>query len=45
MVFYWTRKPLIGARAVIAGALLPEDIDENRFKTMIGLNEKTPPSR
>ncbi|KUH34832.1 hypothetical protein APY94_00210 [Thermococcus celericrescens] len=42
MVFYWTRKPLIGARAVIAGALLPEDIDENRFKTMIGLNENTP---
>ncbi|ALV62196.1 hypothetical protein ADU37_CDS04970 [Thermococcus sp. 2319x1] len=42
MVFYWTRKPLIGARAVIAGALLPEEIDENRFKTLIGLNEKTP---
>ncbi|HIH73326.1 MAG TPA: DUF1156 domain-containing protein [Thermococcaceae archaeon] len=41
MVFWWTRKPLIGARAVIAGALLPENIDENRFKTMIGLNEKT----
>ncbi|NJE02107.1 DUF1156 domain-containing protein [Thermococcus sp. JdF3] len=42
MVFYWTRKPLVGARAVIAGALLPEDIDENRFKTLIDLNEKTP---
>jgi len=42
MVFYWTRKPLIGARAVIAGALLPEDIDENRFKTLIGLHERTP---
>ncbi|MDV3104677.1 DUF1156 domain-containing protein [Thermococcus waiotapuensis] len=42
MVFYWTRKPLIGARAVIAGALLPESIDEKRFKTLIGLHEKTP---
>lgn len=27
MVFYWTRKPLIGARAVIAASLLPEGID------------------
>lgn len=42
MVFYWTRKPLIGARAVIAGALLPENIDPERFKTLIGLNENTP---
>ena len=25
MVFWWTRKPLAGARAVIAGALLPAD--------------------
>jgi putative DNA methylase len=25
MVFWWTRKPLAGARAVIAGALIPED--------------------
>lgn len=42
MVFYWTRKPLIGARAVIAGALLPENIDPERFKTLICLNESTP---
>ena len=42
MVFYWTRKPLIGARAVIAGALLPENIDSERFKTLICLNESTP---
>ena len=42
MVFYWTRKPLIGARGVIAGSLLPYDIDVERFKNLINLNEKTP---
>ncbi|XRO75082.1 DUF1156 domain-containing protein [Methanocaldococcus sp. 28A] len=42
MVFYWTRKPLIGARGVIAGCLLPYDIDLERFKNAIALNEKTP---
>ena len=26
MVFWWTRKPLIGARSVIAGALRPRDL-------------------
>ncbi|MCD6443384.1 DUF1156 domain-containing protein [Candidatus Bathyarchaeota archaeon] len=31
MVFWWTRKPLASARAVIAGALLPEDVDVRRF--------------
>ena len=40
MVFYWTRKPLIGARGVIAGSLLPYDIDVERFKNLINLNEK-----
>ncbi|NPA63330.1 MAG: DUF1156 domain-containing protein [Methanococci archaeon] len=42
MVFYWTRKPLIGARGVIAGSLLPYDIDLERFKNAICLDEKTP---
>ncbi|WP_457753803.1 DUF1156 domain-containing protein, partial [Thermococcus sp.] len=42
MVFWWTRKPLIGARAVIAGALLPENVDVREFKKMIRLNENTP---
>ncbi len=27
MFFYWTRKPLIGARAVIAASLLPEEVE------------------
>ena len=31
MVFWWTRKPLAGARAVIAGALLPEEFDPRMF--------------
>jgi len=31
MVFWWTRKPLAGARAVIAGALLPADTPVSDF--------------
>jgi len=32
MVFWWTRKPLAGARAFIAAALLPADTDERDFR-------------
>lgn len=39
MVFWWTRKPLIGARAIIAASLLPEDYDVNKFKSKIRLSE------
>ncbi|AEC52115.1 hypothetical protein PNA2_1200 [Pyrococcus sp. NA2] len=42
MVFWWTRKPLIGARAIIAASLLPDDVDVSRFETAIGLNQSTP---
>jgi len=43
MVFWWTRKPLAGARAVIAGALLPATTDPYRFKKMLRLDaDKTP---
>jgi len=43
MVFWWTRKPLAGARAVIAGALLPATIDPSRFSSMLRLSsDKTP---
>ncbi|WP_276813930.1 DUF1156 domain-containing protein, partial [Desulfurococcus amylolyticus] len=31
MVFWWTRKPLASARAVIAGALLPDSISREEF--------------
>ena len=37
MVFWWTRKPLISARAVIAGALLPENTERRSFLHMIGI--------
>ena len=38
MVFWWTRKPLAGARAVVAGALLPEEYKGN-FVGWLRLNE------
>jgi len=31
MVFWWTRKPLAGARAVVAGALIPGDASLTEF--------------
>lgn len=37
MVFWWTRKPLISARAVIAGCLLPEDTNPANFLRSIGV--------
>ena len=39
MVFWWTRKPLAGARAVIAGALLPSDISPVEFEYNLRLTE------
>ena len=40
MVFWWTRKPLIAARAVIAGCLLPENTDRESFLRSIGIRGK-----
>ena len=37
MVFWWTRKPLISARAVIAGCLLPENTNPTNFLRSIGV--------
>jgi putative DNA methylase len=37
MVFWWTRKPLIGARSIIAGALLPDNFSLLEFKHLIRL--------
>jgi len=42
MVFWWTRKPLIGARAVIAGSLLPSNVTKRDFILYMKLNKKTP---
>jgi putative DNA methylase len=45
MVFWWTRKPLASARAVVAGAVLPSNIDSTRFKTWLQLNAPKTPHR
>jgi len=42
MVFWWTRKPLASARAVIAGCLLPADTDPKNFIKALGLDQKNP---
>jgi len=41
MVFWWTRKPLAGARAVIASTVLPDTISPNEFVYRLRLGEKT----
>jgi len=40
MVFWWTRKPLAGARAVIAGSLLPDSIHPGEFVYRLKLAER-----
>jgi len=42
MIFWWTRKPLISARAFTAAALLPESYPLDKFKMMIRLSENHP---
>ncbi len=37
MHYWWTRKPLVTARAAVLGALLPSDYDINEFKRLLGL--------
>ncbi|MEM4465064.1 MAG: DUF1156 domain-containing protein [Ignisphaera sp.] len=37
MVFWWTRKPLIGARTVVAASLLPESADLTAFLRIVRL--------
>jgi len=41
MVFWWTRKPLAGARAVIAGSALPDTINLGEFVYRLRLSERT----
>jgi putative DNA methylase len=41
MVFWWTRKPLAGARAVIAGSVLPDTINPGEFIYRLRLGERT----
>lgn len=40
MVFWWTRKPLISARAIIAACLLPEKTSVSEFLYNIGVRRK-----
>ncbi len=44
MIFWWTRKPLAGARAVVLGSLLPGNTDRWAFLKWLKLSseEKTP---
>ena len=37
--YWWTRKPLVAARAAVLGALLPEDFDITVFKRLLGLGK------
>ncbi len=37
MHYWWTRKPLITARAAVLGALLPADFDPQEFEKLLGL--------
>jgi len=41
MVFWWTRKPLAGARAVIAGSASPDTINPGEFVYRLRLSERT----
>ena len=40
MVFWWTRKPLASARAIIAGAALPEAVNISEFIYRLRLGER-----
>jgi putative DNA methylase len=41
MHYWWTRKPLITARAAVLGALLPPDFNIDEFKRLLGLGKGT----
>ncbi|MEM4730380.1 MAG: DUF1156 domain-containing protein, partial [Sulfolobales archaeon] len=45
MVFWWTRKPLISARSIIAGLVLPEETDPYSFKHVVRLDSQKIPHR
>ncbi|MEM0257123.1 MAG: DUF1156 domain-containing protein [Saccharolobus sp.] len=38
MAFWWTRKPLIGARSIIAASILPESVDKSEFLRLVRLD-------
>ncbi len=42
VVFWWTRKPLTGSRAIIGGALVPSNVSLSEFRRALRLDEKSP---
>ncbi|MFZ3168527.1 MAG: DUF1156 domain-containing protein [Candidatus Methanoperedens sp.] len=38
MHYWWTRKPLVTARAAVLGALLPSNYEISDFKKLLGLD-------
>jgi putative DNA methylase len=42
MIFWWTRKPLLCAMSIVAGALLPEGINIKQFNELVKLEKSTP---
>jgi putative DNA methylase len=42
MVFWWTRKPLASARAIVAASLLPASTDSGEFLRAMNLDKKSP---
>jgi len=45
MVFWWTRKPLIGARSIILASLIPENTNPQEFEKWVKLNTNKTPHR
>ena len=45
MIFWWTRKPLIGARFVITSSLLPEEVNVYSLAKALGIGEDVSPHR
>jgi putative DNA methylase len=42
IVFWWTRKPLASARAIIAGCLLSENVNREQFLKALKFDQKLP---
>ncbi len=43
MHYWWSRKPLVVARAALFGALLPSSFSRDNFETLVGLHTKDAP--
>ena len=43
MHYWWSRKPLVVARAALLGALLPSTFPQDQFQTLVGLHQQGAP--